>query len=141
MAGRAVSTILVSGLAAAWLAVPACTTTPSATPGQTGAVPNNLSGTTDAPCGTYVGDINGVEATATISIEQLPEYVLMSGEITSGTFYYTFTADIIADRGWGDMVDHFDGSRFRVRIDVAADGFLLTANPFLAPTTYSFSCR
>ena len=90
---------------------------------------------------TFSGDIGGVQATAVLTFEEFRDYTLWSGQINSGPYVYTFTADVIGDRGWGDMVDHFDNSRFRIQIDVLPDGFLLTSNPFLQPTTYTFVCQ
>ena len=98
-------------------------------------------GAGNCPSNTYTGEINGVQATARVTVEPLPSYTYVEGEVTSGQFYYTFTADLPGDRGWGDMVDHSDGSIFRIQIDVVGDGFYLTTNPFLAPTTYIFSCQ
>jgi len=95
----------------------------------------------DCATNTYVGDLHGAQATARLVIEPLPNYTYVEGEISSDFAYYTFTAEIIGDRGWGDMLDHLTLERFRVQFDVAPNGFYLTSNPFLAPTTYIFTCN
>jgi len=41
--------------------------------------------------------------------------------------------------GFGDMVSHVEGTRFRIKIDVAGNGFALTSNPLSTPTTYCFT--
>jgi hypothetical protein len=90
--------------------------------------------------GNYVGDINGAQAVANVSFEPLREYTIMAGEIRSNNFYYTFKADIVGESGYGDILDHSDNSRFRIKIDLTSDGFVLTSNPLGPgnPTTYYF---
>lgn len=89
---------------------------------------------------TYVGTINGARATARVSFEPLPHYTIMAGDITSSQFYYTFSADIVGNSGYGDMLLHADNSRFLARFDVSGNGFTLTSNPFGPgnPTSYDF---
>jgi len=77
----------------------------------------------------YVGDINGLQAIADVSFENLGEYVLMSGVIHSGSSAYTFTADIYGNAGYGSMVSQTEYSRFHVRIDLTQMGFAVTPNP------------
>jgi hypothetical protein len=90
--------------------------------------------------GNFVGDINGARAVAKVSFEPLREYTIMSGEIRSNNFYYTFTADIVGTSGYGDIVDHSENTRFRIKIDITQNGFNLTSNPLGpgTPTTYYF---
>lgn len=88
----------------------------------------------------YVGDIHGARAQAVVSFERLPEFVLMAGRIQSGSYTYSFKADIVGNAGYGDMLDHSQQTRFRIHIQLTATGFALTSNPFGpgAPTTYHF---
>jgi hypothetical protein len=88
----------------------------------------------------YRGSIHGAPATASVSFEPLKESTLMSGEIRSAQYRYTFTADLFGSSGYGDMVAHADNSRFRIKIDLTTDGFQLTSNPQGpgTPSTYSF---
>ena len=90
--------------------------------------------------GNYVGDLHGSKAVANVSFEPLREYTIMSGEIRSNEAYYTFTADIVGTSGYGDILDHRDGSRFQIKIDITSDGFTLTSNPLGpgTPTSYRF---
>lgn len=90
--------------------------------------------------GNYVGNINGAEAIARVTFEPLREYTIMSGEILSNNFRYTFTADIVGTSGYGDIVDHKENTRFRIKIDLTQNGFNLTSNPLGpgTPTTYNF---
>jgi len=98
---------------------------------------NDITQTAD---GDYVGDIDGTRAVANVSFEPLREYTVMAGEIRGSNFYYTFKADIVGESGYGDILDHSDNSRFRIKIDLTSDGFTLTSNPFGpgTPTTYYF---
>lgn len=100
----------------------------------------NPNETTGLGNGNYVGDLNGSRAVANVSFEPLREYTIMAGEIRSNEAYYTFTADIVGTSGYGDILDHADGSRFRIKIDLMADGFILTSNPLGpgTPTSYRF---
>lgn len=98
--------------------------------------------------GRYVGDLDGIQAQANLQFEfvqpdAITQALYIGGEVNSGVAYYTFTAEIRnGSRGWGDMVDHSDGSRFQIQIDLYTDGFLLTANPFgPGPTQYVFTCH
>lgn len=93
--------------------------------------------------GNYIGDINGAEAVARVTFEPLREYTIMSGEIRSNNFRYTFTADIVGTSGYGDIVDHNENTRFRIKIDLTRNGFNLTSNPLGpgTPTTYTFVRR
>ncbi len=104
------------------------------------------------PNNVFVGNIGGVQATANVQWSTQPSftpsspilgesYIQMAGEITSGQFYYTFTAELYNPTGYGDMLDYADGSTFRIQIDLIADGFYLTANPFGDPATYQFLCQ
>jgi hypothetical protein len=77
----------------------------------------------------YIGKINGLAAVAKVSFEPLGEEVLMSGVIQSGSFSYTFTADIYGEAGYGDMVSQTEYSRFHVRINLTQMGFAVTPNP------------
>jgi hypothetical protein len=90
--------------------------------------------------GDYVGTINGAQAVARVSFEPLREYTIMSGEIRSNKFYYTFTSDIVGTEGYGDIVDHQQNTRFRIKIELTQNGFVLTANPLGPgnPTVYNF---
>jgi hypothetical protein len=92
---------------------------------------------------TYVGNIQGAAARASVSFEQLPRYVVMAGQIQSGQFSYTFRADLVGPSGFGEIVSHGEGTRFQIRIDLTQAGFALTSNPFGpgTPTTYYFSRR
>jgi len=121
--------------------------------GEAGGAPESgAGGVGNCFAGELVGDVGGVQATARVTFEQLPcsgcvdptaTYLVMAGEIVSGAFYYTFTADVYGASGYGDMLDYADGSTFRIRIDLAGDGFALTTNPFegLYTTTYVFTCQ
>lgn len=113
---------------------------------------NSSSGSAYCPTNVFVGDISGVQATANVQWSTQPSftpsspilgesYIQMAGEITSGQFYYTFTAELYNPTGYGDMLDHADGSTFRIQIDLIANGFYLTANPFGDPATYQFLCQ
>ena len=88
----------------------------------------------------FVGDINGARADAVVTFEQLRDYVLMSGEIQSKSFKYTFTADIYGDSGFGEIVSHSENTRFRIKIQYITNGFALTSNPLGpgTPSTYYF---
>lgn len=90
--------------------------------------------------GNYVGDIHGARAIARVTFEPLREYTIMAGEIRSNNFYYTFTADIVGTSGYGDIVDHNENTRFRIKIDMTQNGFDMTSNPLGpgTPTTYHF---
>jgi hypothetical protein len=90
--------------------------------------------------GNYVGDVHGAKAFASVTFEPLREYTIMAGEIRSNNFYYTFTADIVGTSGYGDIVDHNENTRFRIKIDITQNGFTLTSNPLGpgTPTTYYF---
>jgi len=88
---------------------------------------------------TYIGNFNGARAIAIVGFEPLRGNLLMSGKINSGRFYYTFGAELMGNRGWGTLIDHYDGSRIRIQIDATLNGFLLTLNPFGYPTVYSFT--
>ncbi len=89
----------------------------------------------------YVGDIQGAPAFATVSFEQLRDYVLMSGQIQSGQFFYTFSAELVGASGFGEMVSQVEGTRFQIKIDLTPMGFALTSNPLGPgmPTTYYFT--
>ena len=106
---------------------------------------------TFCPAGTFVGDIQGIEATARVQWTEQTSYdpsspvpnetyTLVGGEIQSGPYYYTFKADLYGMSGFGDMVDHTDNSQFRIRVDVGDQGFVLTVNPFADAIQYSFAC-
>ncbi len=86
-------------------------------------------GNTEIPSGNYVGNINGAEAIANVSFEDLRDYTIMAGEIRSSKFYYTFRADIVGSSGYGDVVYHNENIRFQIKIDLTPDGFILTSNP------------
>ena len=90
--------------------------------------------------GNYAGDIHGAKAIANVSFEPLREYTIMSGEIRSNNFRYTFTADIVGTSGYGTIVDHTENTRFQIKIDLTRNGFNLTSNPMGpgTPTTYNF---
>jgi|GEM_PF-2876439 len=108
-----------------------------------GGNPESPNGNQGTPSGSYVGNINGAEAVANVSFEPLREYTIMSGEIRSSNFYYTFTADIVGSSGYGDITSHNDNERFRIKIDLTQDGFILTSNPFGpgTPSSYKFVRR
>lgn len=102
--------------------------------------------------GTYLSDFGGLPARATVSVERRPvvsydplavggEYLLVAGEIRSQTAYYSFTAELYGNRGWGDMVDVLKNERFRIQIDLTVNGFILTANPFGGPASYQLTCE
>ncbi|MGQ0570408.1 MAG: hypothetical protein ACT4P5_12950, partial [Armatimonadota bacterium] len=88
----------------------------------------------------YVGDIHGARANAVVTYERLPEVVAMAGRIQSGSYTYTFKADIVGNAGFGDMLDHSNNTRFRIHVRLTPDGFALTSNPQGpgVPTTYYF---
>jgi hypothetical protein len=88
----------------------------------------------------FVGDIHGARALAAVSFERLYNYVLMAGQIRSGQFFYTFRTELVGASGFGEMLNHLDGQRFQIRIDLMPAGFALTSNPFGPgmPTTYYF---
>ena len=88
----------------------------------------------------FVGEINGARADAVVTFEQVRDYVIMSGEIRSNSFKYTFTADIYGDSGFGEIVSHSENTRFRIKIQYTSNGFALTSNPFGpgTPSTYYF---
>jgi hypothetical protein len=75
-----------------------------------------------------------------VSFERLREYTLMAGEVRSPAGYYTFTADLVGTSGYGEMLDHGQNQRFKVKIDLTQGGFTLTSNPFGpgTPTAYHF---
>lgn len=111
--------------------------------------------------GILYGDINGAEATATVEVSTLTQvmgeaagtiysgttYVVFAGEIHSGPYGYVFSADIYGASGFGDMVSYADGSRFRIRVDLYPDGFLLATGVFESDCgaagcgQYVFACR
>jgi Ca2+-binding RTX toxin-like protein len=119
------------GAGGAPAAPPGPATTPARPPGGSSGVEN----------ANYVGDIGGASASASVSFEPLPEYTLMAGEVRSGGFVYTFTADLVGSAGYGDMLDHQDNARFRIHIELTQDGFTLTSNPLGpgTPTRYFFT--
>ena len=95
----------------------------------------------DVLYGTYMGDIGGAPAIAQVSYEPLRDHALFSGEIRKGPYLYTFTSEIVGDGGYGDMLDHASGERFRIAIsNLSAGGFMLIANPFegTGQTAYYF---
>ncbi len=114
--------------------------------------PSEPTATGYCPSHTFVGDIGGVQAVATVQWSTEPSfdprspilgetYIQVAGEIQSGQFYYTFTAELYGPTGYGDMLDHYDGASFRIQLDVMTDGFYLTANPFGDPAIYAFACQ
>jgi hypothetical protein len=64
----------------------------------------------------------------------------MSCKITSGAISHTFSTELIEDRGYADMVQSLTGTRTRVRVELTADGFLLTLDPSGQPVQYRFTC-
>jgi hypothetical protein len=114
----------------------------------------------NCPSGTYIGDLGGLPATVRLTAETLPvvetvsgssstsigavgEYLLVGGEISSQTAYYTFTAEFYGPRGFGDVLDHGTNQRFRAQFDLTENGFIFTANPFEGggTTSYYFTCQ
>jgi hypothetical protein len=100
---------------------------------------------------TFQGDIEGVVSQAAVSFEQLPrigvtpsptnaagiwvetvgQYLLLAGEIANTYARYAFTAELSNGVwGYGDMVDMVSGARFRIRLDLTPEGFILSTNPF-----------
>jgi hypothetical protein len=108
-----------------------------------------------------VGEINGLEATAFVSTELLNQFLivdeggvsaggaflLLSGEIRSGPYTYSFIAEIDGGSGYGDLVDQVDGARTRIRIDLYTNGFVMTTNVFEGghgdegSAQYAFACQ
>lgn len=89
----------------------------------------------------FVGNLQGMQAVATVEFEQLHNYVLMEGDVKSQNGNYAFSADIYGDGGYGDMVDRMTGERFRIQIqNLAPAGFALVVNPYegLYSTRYDF---
>lgn len=111
--------------------------------------------------GMLVGEINGLEATAFVSTELLNQFLivdeggvsaggaflLLSGEIRSGPYTYSFIAEIDGGSGYGDLVDQVDGARTRIRIDLYTNGFVMTTNVFEGghgdegSAQYAFACQ
>ena len=96
-------------------------------------------------CYSYLVDLHGETGHADVDWDVInSEWVVMSGQITSPTAHYSFQGDITGpalDRGWVDVVDLDTNDRFRAQIDMIPDGFILTANPFGAATSYEFTCK
>jgi hypothetical protein len=69
----------------------------------------------------YVGDIHGARALAAVSFERLYNYVVVSGQIRSAQFLYTFRAELVGYSGFGEMVSHVEGTRFQIKIDLTPD--------------------
>lgn len=86
-------------------------------------------------------NIHGAPAVAIVSIEPLPNFTLVAGEVRSGAAVYSFKADIVGTSGFGEMLDFATNQRFQIRIDATANGFALTSNPLGPgqPSTYFFS--
>ena len=87
-----------------------------------------------------MADLNGAPAVAIIEFQQLYSYVYMRGNVRSAQAAYSFHADIYGDGGYGEMLDEYRMERFQIQIqNLTQDGFILTSNPFLLPTSYYFS--
>lgn len=115
--------------------------------------PPAAGGGTWCPSSTFVGDLQGVQATVTAQFSVSPnfhaasgtfdgKYIQMGGELVSPNAYYVFYADLYPYAGYGDMIDGASGESFRIYVELKADGFWLVSNPFegLYSTTYEFLC-
>ncbi len=115
---------------------------------------SDAGGTSYCPGGTFVGDLQGLQATAQVTFSESihfdsdsntfdVSYVQMGGEVTSSVAYYLFAADLYGYAGYGDMTDVYGGETFRIYIQLTASGFVLTTNPYegLYSTSYVFSCQ
>ncbi len=99
---------------------------------------------------TFQGDIEGVQTQVVVSFEQLPrigvtpsttaagiwvetigQYLLLAGQATNAYANYLFQAELSNGVwGYGEMVDTLTGERFRIRLDLIPEGFILSTNPF-----------
>ena len=100
---------------------------------------------------TFQGEVAGVPTQAAVSFEQLPrigvtpstaatagiwvetvgQYLLLAGEVVNPYARYMFQAELSNGVwGYGDMVDLTSGERFRIRLDLTPEGFVLSTNPF-----------
>jgi len=86
----------------------------------------------------YVTDLDGLRGVATLSSEPLVTHVRVEGEIRSAVARYVLAVDLIGDAGYGDMTDLGANQRMRAHMALNDEGFLLTVNPFGAPTRYQF---
>ena len=86
----------------------------------------------------YVGSIANTKAVANIRFERFRRYVSMTGRIESGAYQYTFEINIVGNSGYGTMVSLREGTRFRIHVQLTANGFILTANPLRGRTSYTF---
>ncbi len=99
----------------------------------------------------FQGDIEGVQTQVAVSFEQLPrigvtpstttaagiwvetigQYLLLAGQATNAYANYLFQAELSNGVwGYGEMVDTLTGERFRIRLDLIPEGFILSTNPF-----------
>jgi hypothetical protein len=92
---------------------------------------------------TFIGDLHGAQAVATVSFEAPHRYVLMSGQIRSRQAAYLFRVDPVGTSGFGEAVSLGDGQRIPIKDALLPAGFALTANPFGPgrPTTHYFQRR
>jgi hypothetical protein len=88
----------------------------------------------------YVGTINRARADALLSFEKMRDYTLVSGQIKSARFTYSFTADVYGESGFGTMTDRAAGTRFPIKLIFSQAGFTLISNPLGpgTPTPYEF---
>lgn len=135
-AGGCTSEVTGTGSPAPSASAPPSSSTSSGAPGG---------GPASCPSASYVGDIGGAPATATIEIEVFPELTSIAGEIRTATAYYTFRGEVYGSpaTGFVDVVDHGTNERFRAQIDETHDGFVLTANAYegAGSTAYAFRCK
>jgi len=87
----------------------------------------------------YVGSIAKTQAVANVRFERFRRYVSMTGQVSSGAYQYAFEVNIVGNSGYGTMVSLRENTRFRVHVQLTANGFVLTANPFRGRATYDFT--
>lgn len=99
----------------------------------------------------FQGDVAGIPTQAVVSFELLPrvgtvpaeaspagiwvetvgQYLLLAGEAVNPYARYLFTAELSNGVwGYGEMIDLGTGTRFRIRVDLIPEGFVLSTNPF-----------
>jgi hypothetical protein len=87
----------------------------------------------------YVTELNGLPAVATLTFEPLVTHTRVDGIIESSTARYVLGADVVGESGYGDMVDVGLNERMRIHLAFSTDGFRLTVNPLGGATVYDFS--
>lgn len=95
---------------------------------------------TDGKWLSYVGQVNGNHAVATIWFETQKTRTKMKGVIVSGNLRYKFRVNLVSSTGYGFMVARNENDRrFEIRVQLVENGFVLVTNPFKRPQTYFFT--